>query len=59
MNATKEVKITINMNIKEAEALMYCMKKVLTDGSHRDLLPDDKRTESALKSFVSEVRRMI
>ena len=59
MKATKESKITVDMNIDEAEALMHCMNKVLNDGSYVDVLPDNERTESALKSFMNEVRGLI
>jgi len=59
MKATKESKITIDMNINEAEALMHCVSKVLSNDLHIDILPDNKRTENALKAFMDEVRGLI
>jgi len=59
MKARKESIITVDMDINEAEALMHCMNKVLSDRTYIDVLPDNKRTESSLKAFMDEVRGLI
>lgn len=59
MKATKEITITVRMSISEAEALMHCNNKALTDGSYRDVLPDDKRTKKSLESFVDKVSGLV
>lgn len=59
MKARKEITIYFGMSISETEALMHCMNKVLTNGSYRDALPDDKRTKKALESFIDQARELV
>jgi len=59
MKAEKESKITVDMNINEAEILVYSVSRILSGGLYKDVLPDNKKTEKTLKDFMSVIQGLI